>query len=120
MPNSQNSYTSTDTACTDSTDFISEKRKYLDSFLASCGLSPVKKQMRGDRTTSSDRTRNDYLKKAKQILQQVAEVLVPGQGDYLLNEISCLNSSATCSTTSEKMLEVLCTAYNQTTDWGTQ
>ena len=96
MPNSQNSYTSTDTACTDSTDFISEKRKYLDSFLASCGLSPVKKQMRGDRTTSSDRTRNDYLKKAKQILQQVAEVLVPGQGDYLLNEISCLNSSATC------------------------
>ncbi|XP_078338287.1 uncharacterized protein LOC111121882 isoform X2 [Crassostrea virginica] len=120
MPNSQNSYTSTDTACTDNTDFISEKRKYLDSFLASCGLSPVKKQMRGDWTTSSDRTRNDYLKKAKQILQQVAEVLVPGQGDYLLNEISCLNSSATCSTTSEKMLEVLCTAYNQTTDWGTQ
>lgn len=46
----------------------SMKRKALDNFLQSCGLSPVKKQLKINWNLSSERTQYDYSMKTKQIL----------------------------------------------------
>lgn len=46
----------------------SMKRKALDNFLQSCGLSPVKKQLKINWNLSSERTQYDYSMKTKQIM----------------------------------------------------
>lgn len=46
----------------------SMKRKALDNFLQSCGLSPVKKQLKINLNLSSERTQYDYSMKTKQIM----------------------------------------------------
>lgn len=94
----------------------SMKRKALDNFLQSCGLSPVKKQLKINWNLSSERTQYDYSMKTKQIFEQVVNVLAPGQGSHLL--VSVMNSNP--STSSDKTLEILSTAYGLSSDWGTQ
>ncbi|XP_052691237.1 uncharacterized protein LOC128169108 [Crassostrea angulata] len=94
----------------------SMKRKALDNFLQSCGLSPVKKQLKINWNLSSERTQYDYSMKTKQIFEQVVNVLAPGQGSHLLDSV--MNSNP--STSSDKTLEILSTAYDLSSDWGTQ
>lgn len=94
----------------------SMKRKALDNFLQSCGLSPVKKQLKINWNPSSERTQYDYSMKTKQIFEQVVNVLAPGQGSHLLDSV--MNSNP--STSSDKTLEILSTAYGLSSDCGTQ
>lgn len=71
----------------------SMKRKALDNFLQSCGLSPVKKQLKINWNLSSERTQYDYSMKTKQIFEQVVNVLAPGQGSHLLDSVMNSNPS---------------------------
>ncbi|CAG2238121.1 unnamed protein product [Mytilus edulis] len=99
---------------------MSVKHKALDNFLQSCGLSHVKKQLKINWNLSSERTQYDYSMKTKQIFEQVVNVLAPGQGpgqgSHLLDSV--MNSNP--STSSDKMLEILSTVYDLSSDWGTQ
>ncbi|VDI07677.1 Hypothetical predicted protein [Mytilus galloprovincialis] len=82
---------------------ISVKRKALDNFLQSCGLSPVKKQLKINWNQSSEHTQYDYTMKIEQIFVQVVNVLAPGQGSHLLHSVMNLSPS----TSSDKTLENL-------------
>ncbi|XP_061188663.1 uncharacterized protein LOC133196824 [Saccostrea echinata] len=95
---------------------VNNKRKALDTFLKSCGLSPVKKQLRADWNEASDRTKSDYISSAKSIFQEVVNVLAPGQGSFLLDALLKTDSDSP----DNNMLQFLSNAYNLSADWGTQ
>ncbi|CAC5385411.1 unnamed protein product [Mytilus coruscus] len=117
LPNSQDTDTSEHMDNSDIPQYdISVKRKALDNFLQTCGLSPMKKQLKINWNQSSERTQYDYSMKTKQIFEQVVNVLAPGQGSHLLDSV--MNSFP--STSLDKTLEILSTAYDLSSDWGTQ
>ena len=82
---------------------MSVKHKALDNFLQSCGLSPVKKQLKINWNQSSEHTQYDYTMKIEQIFVLVVNVLAPGQGSNLLHSVMNLSPS----TSSDKTLENL-------------
>ena len=122
LPNSQ------DTVITESSEKIEEsrpslspntkKRKVIDYFMHLCGQSPVKKQLTMDWSEASDRTRTDYLKATDSILKEIVNVLAPGRSSCVLDAYFKFKSASQLS--DSKMLEILSTAYNCSTDWGTQ
>ncbi|CAC5388267.1 unnamed protein product [Mytilus coruscus] len=59
------------------------KRMALNSFLEEVGISPVKKVLSVDWMSASHRTKSDYERKAKQIMEQVLSILTPGQENQL-------------------------------------
>ncbi|CAC5379457.1 unnamed protein product [Mytilus coruscus] len=65
----------------------SKKRKALDSFLLTCGASPVKKTLTAEWIGCSERTKSDYIIKTTKILNEVLNVLVPGQETDVLQAI---------------------------------
>lgn len=62
-----------------SQDKSTKKRRYLDSFVEACSLSPIKKTLRCNWENASERTKSDYIVKAEKILHDVVRVLAPGQ-----------------------------------------
>ncbi|XP_062568266.1 uncharacterized protein LOC134230450, partial [Saccostrea cucullata] len=114
LPSSQDTYEEEEGG--DHLENMNNKRKALDTFLQSCGLSPVKKQLGTDWNEASDRTKSDYISSAKSIFQEVVNVLAPGQGSLLLDAL--LKTASDSADTN--ILQFLSKAYNLSTDWGTQ
>ncbi|VDI55030.1 Hypothetical predicted protein [Mytilus galloprovincialis] len=71
----------------DSQESPSRKRKMsLNSFLETVDISPVKKTLTVDFDLASERTKNDYVRKAKRIMHSVLGILVPQQ-ESLFEEV---------------------------------
>lgn len=88
-----------------SQDESTKKRKYLDSFVEACGLSPIKKTLRCNWENASERTKSDYIVKAEKIFHDVLRVLAPGQENEVFQSFL------------ERKTE---SAYKHANDWGTQ
>lgn len=97
-----------------SQDELTKKRKYLDSFVEACGLSPIKKTLRCNWENASERTKSDYIVKAEKIFHDVLRVLAPGQE----NEV--FQSFLERKTESVDIVDVVASAYKHANDWGTQ
>jgi hypothetical protein len=93
------------------------RREALDGFLTVCGLGPVR-QLQCNWEEASDRTKRDYTNTATSIIQEIFHIIAPGQEQSLSNAV--LQNLSQTRATDHKMLEILCAAYNQATDWGTQ
>ncbi len=64
--------------------FVNErKREALDNFLAACGHSPIKKTLTVEWASSSNKTKQHYLKKLGQVVTSAAEVLSPHESEQL-------------------------------------
>ncbi|CAC5391325.1 unnamed protein product [Mytilus coruscus] len=99
----------------DSQESPSRKRKIaLNTFLETVDISPVKKTLTLDFDLASERTKNDYVRKAKRIMNSVLGILVPQQ-ESLLEEV--LYESNACK---YKTLESFSKAYSSMSSWGTQ
>ncbi|CAC5392039.1 unnamed protein product [Mytilus coruscus] len=99
----------------DSQESPSRKRKIaLNTFLETVDISPVKKTLTVDFDLASERTKNDYVRKAKRIMNSVLGILVPQQ-ESLLEEV--LYESNACK---DKTLESFSKAYSSMSSWGTQ
>lgn len=97
-----------------SQDESTKKRKYLESFVEACGLSPIKKTLRCNWENASERTKSDYIVKAEKIFHDVLRVLAPGQE----NEV--FQSFLERKTESVDIVDVVASAYKHANDWGTQ
>lgn len=95
---------------------IDIKRERLDEFLSSCNASPLKKQLQCNWNDASERTKRDYITKAKKVMHEVLNVIAPGQADLLSEALL----RSTSKPPGEKMLQLITTAYSDSTDWGTQ
>ncbi|CAC5386290.1 unnamed protein product [Mytilus coruscus] len=99
----------------DSQESPSRKRKIaLNTFLETVDISPVKKTLTVDFDLASERTKNDYVRKAKRIMNSVLGILVPQQ-ESLLEEV--LYDFNACK---DKTLESFSKAYSSMSSWGTQ
>ncbi|XP_063438390.1 uncharacterized protein LOC134719312 [Mytilus trossulus] len=96
-------------------DVNSRKRKALDSFLLTCGASPVKKTLTAEWRGCSERTKSDYIIKTTKILNEVLNVLVPGQETDVLQAIMKCNKQK-----EERLLNIISAAYIGCEDWGSQ
>lgn len=79
-------------------------------------MSPVKKTLSCDWLEASDRTKADYVKKARSIFHEVLKVIAPDQEDNIAN-IILSGTSQDCNT---DFLDIISSAYKMTNDWGTQ
>ncbi|VDI01330.1 Hypothetical predicted protein, partial [Mytilus galloprovincialis] len=68
-------------------DVNSRRRKVLGSFLLTCGASHVIKTLTAEWRVCSERTKSDYIIKTSKILNEVLNVLVPGQETDVLQAI---------------------------------
>ncbi|CAC5407949.1 unnamed protein product [Mytilus coruscus] len=91
----------------------SKKRKALDSFLLTCGASPVKKTLTAEWRGCSERTKSDYIIKTTKILNEVLNVLVPGQETDVLQAIMERKKQ-----NEESLLNIISAAYIGCEDWG--
>ncbi|XP_013404412.1 uncharacterized protein LOC106169495 [Lingula anatina] len=95
-----------------------DKRLALDNFLEMCGVSPIKKTLQVSWELSSDRTKADYIIKSKKIINEVLNVLAPGQGNMLFQDV--LNAREDDMARNTSTLEVIALGYRLATEWGTQ
>ncbi|VDI05698.1 Hypothetical predicted protein [Mytilus galloprovincialis] len=93
-------------------DVNSRKRKALDSFLLTCGASPVKKTLTAEWRVCSERTKSDYIIKTSKILNEVLNVLVPGQETDVLQAIMERKKQ-----NEESLLNIISAAYIGCEDW---
>lgn len=90
----------------DSQESPGKKRKAaLNDFLAAVDISPIKKTLVVDFDLASERTKHDYIKKAKQIMHTVLEILVPEQEGKLENMLYSVPDT-------DKMLDSISSAYS--------
>lgn len=98
----------------DSQESPGRKRKAaLNDFLAAVDISPIKKTLVVDFDLASERTKHDYIKKAKQIMHTVLEILVPEQEGKLENMLYSVPDT-------DKMLDSISSAYSSIASWGAQ
>lgn len=98
----------------DSQESPGRKRKAaLNDFLAAVDISPIKKTLVVDFDLASERTKHDYIKKAKQIMHTVLEILVPEQEGKLGNMLYSVPDT-------DKMLDSISSAYSSIESWGAQ
>ncbi|VDI44103.1 Hypothetical predicted protein [Mytilus galloprovincialis] len=99
----------------DSQESPSRKRKMsLNSFLETVDISPVKKTLTVDFDLASERTKNDYVRKAKRIMHSVLGILVPQQ-ESLFEEVLYESNAY-----KDQTLESFSKAYSSMSSWGTQ
>ncbi|CAC5406446.1 unnamed protein product [Mytilus coruscus] len=93
----------------------SKKKKALDSFLLTCGASPVKKTLTAEWRGCSERTKSDYIIKTTKILNEVLNALVPGQETDVLQAIMERKKQ-----NEDSLLNIISAAYIGCEDWGSQ
>ena len=100
-------------------DTAKEPLKKLNDFLASRDVSPVRHKLSVPWESANERTKRRYSRKAKQSVQEVLEVIAPGQSDKLLTTLGeSLPSERTQA--EEEILQALAESYLNATHWSTR
>ena len=96
-----------------------EPLKKLNDFLASRDVSPVRDKLSVPWESANERTKRRYSRKAKQSVQEVLEVIAPGQSDKSLTTLGeSLPSERTQA--EEEILQALAESYLNATHWSTR
>ncbi|CAH3140230.1 unnamed protein product [Porites lobata] len=93
--------------------------KKLNDFLASRDVSPVRHKLSVPWESANERTKRRYSRKAKQSVQEVIEVISPGQSDKLLTTLG-ESLPAERTQAEEEILEALAESYLNATHWSTR
>ena len=100
-------------------DAAKEPLKKLNDFLASLDVSPVRHKLSVPWESANERTKRRYRRKAKQSVQEVLEVIAPGQSDKLLTTLGESLPSERIQA-EEEILQALAESYLNATHWSTR
>ena len=93
-------------------DTAKEPLKKLNDFLASRDVSPVRHKLSVPWESANERTKRRYSRKAKQIVQEVLEVIAPGQSEKLLATLG--------ENLPSERTQALAESYLNATHWSTR
>lgn len=102
-------------------------REYLNSFLTSCGISPISRSWQ-TWSSSSDRTRKRYIKKSAELVSAVIKTVTPDDASagHLWKRLTTspdvphLLDIETVSPSEQPYLESLAEAYKNALSWETR
>ena len=107
-------------------DYSHEKLKPLDhlnNLLISRDISPVRCVLRSPWNETSERTKREHTRKAKQALSVVLGEIAPNEEDGLwkaLTSSSCRNNGRNDESVDESLMKALADCYNNANTWDTR
>ena len=109
--------------CSDTSDLEEAKedttsREKLNLFLASRGVSPIRRVMTTPWAEAAERTKRFYVRKAKQVVQATLEEIAPQRPEMLLNELQKVNRES--DSMNATLLEALIECYSNASHWSSQ
>ena len=107
-------------------DYSHEKLKPLDhlnNLLISRDISPVRCVLRSPWNETSERTKREHTRKAKQALSVVLGEIAPNEEDGLWKALtcsSCRNNGRNDESVDESLMKALADCYNNANTWDTR
>ena len=111
------SLTMTDPAADDQADSTKDK---LNSFLASRDISPIRSTMVIPWDTAGDRTKRQYVRKAKQVVFATLEEIAPSIPEMLFEAVEESLKKEKADDMDSALLEALVESYENSNHWSTR
>ncbi|KAK2564086.1 hypothetical protein P5673_012307 [Acropora cervicornis] len=111
------SLTMTDPAADDQADTTKDK---LNSYLASRDISPIRSTMVIPWDTAGDRTKRQYVRKAKQVVFATLEEIAPSSPEMLFKAVEESLKKGEADDMDSALLEALVESYENSNHWSTR